>query len=376
MVKDTAKKPKDMEHLHLTSFLSASAPYSSLLPPKRSPIPTLSSEASNTQLLIRITNAALNHVDLLYARGQHQNNRKLVVPPFTLGSEFSGTVVAAGASVSYRYKQGDRVYGAALGAFSTHIIVEASSVRKVPQNWALRDTAGLPATLPVAYGALVQSAKIKKGETVLILAATGGIGVMLVQVARALGCRVIVTVSSEEKKRVLVKELAMDPKDVVLYGVDAWEAKVRALTGDEDDGVDVVIDLVGLVESSIRCCKYGGRVIIAGFAGRGGKMEKLSVNRILLKGVSLIGYRFGENNRRAYSDRKDPNTISEEEKIWTAVEDLMARGAVKPVTYHEQFTGLESVPKAMEAMAARKVYGKAIIDVAPEAEVICTRAKL
>lgn len=365
-----------MEHLKLTSFLPTSAPYSALLPPTKSPLPTLSSKADNTQLLIRIINAALNHVDLLYSRGQHQNNRKLVTPPFTLGSEFSGIVVAAGAGVSQKFKQGDRVYGAGLGAFSTHIVVEATSVRKVPKNWALRDTAGLPATLPVAYGALVQSAKIKKGETVLILAATGGIGVMLVQIARALGCRVIATVGSEEKRQISVEQLAMVPKEVVIHCVDGWEAKVRALTGEKDDGVDVVIDLVGLVESSIRCCKYGGRVVIAGFAGRGGKMEKLSVNRILLKGVSLIGYRYGENNRRAYSDKKDPSAVGEEEKIWAAVEELIERGAVKPVTYHERFIGLESIPKAMEAMAARKVCGKAIIDIAPEAEDTTSRAKI
>lgn len=353
-----------MQHLQILDFLPASAPFSTLLPPTKSPIPTLPADARSTLILVRITNVALNHVDLLYARGRHQNNAKLVRPPFTPGSEFAGIVADAGAASPYQ--KGDRVYGGSLGAFSTHIVVDSKAVRKLPASWSLRDAAGLPGTLPVAYGCLVRCAKLQKGESVLVPAATGGIGVMLVQVAQAMECHVIATVGTEAKRDVLVQELGMKKEDVVLYGEKGWEARVKERTNG-GAGVDVVVDLVGLVEESIRCCKFGGRVVVGGFAGRGGQMEKLSVNRILLKEATLIGYRYGESNRR------NPDNTDE---IWRAVELLMRQNRVKPVTYHEHYVGLESIPKAMEAADTRKLYGKAIIDIAPEVESDSMQAKL
>lgn len=239
-------------------------------------------------------------------------------------------------------------------------------VRRVPRNWTLRDSAGLAATLPVAYGCLVECADVQKGETVLVHAGTGGIGVMACQVARALGCRVIATVGSQAKREVCVKELGMEEEDVVDYSREEWEGRVKSRT-EGGGGVDVVIDVVGLVEGSTRCCRYGGRIIVVGFAGRGGRMEKLGVNRVLLKGLHLIGYRYGESGRR---------DAEKSEVIWRGVEELMSKDLIKPVVYHEPFRGLEDVPKAMEAMAQRKVYGKAVIDIAPDRQDGVERAKM
>ncbi len=245
------------------------------------------------QVLVTITHSALNHVDLLYARGLHQNNHSgLVSPPFVLGLEFAGVVAAVppATSASSGFKAGDHVWGTGVGGFAEQIAVAPSALHRLPGgcgSWTLRDVAGLgAATAPVSYAALVRVAQVKAGQTVLVHAAAGGLGVVAVQIAQALGARVIGTVGSEEKEEVVRK---MGVLGVVRYDdSDGWEREVLKISG--GGGVDVVYDTVGLVEKSIRCLKFGGSVVIAGFAGLGGKMETLAMNRVLLKGAMLLGY--------------------------------------------------------------------------------------
>ena len=133
---------------------------------------------------------------------------------------------------------------------------------------------------------MISVAQLKAGETVLVLGASGGLGVMAVQIAKAVGARVIAVVGGEEKAEI-VKRVGAD--EVVDYGVEGWEARVKAL-GNGGEGVDVVYDGIGAVESGIRCLRYRGRLVVVGFAARGGKMENLKVNKILLKGVAVFGY--------------------------------------------------------------------------------------
>lgn len=142
----------------------------------------------------------------------------------------------------------------------------------------------------VSYGALVYAGRMKKGETVLILGAGGGLGVLAVQIAKQFGCKVIAVVNTgagNEGKVEMLKRLGADI--VIGYQEKGWEEKVRKATPDRQ-GVHLVYDSVGAVLNSIRCCRFGGRVVIVGFAGRGGNMEDLKVNRVLLKNISLVGY--------------------------------------------------------------------------------------
>jgi NADPH:quinone reductase-like Zn-dependent oxidoreductase len=240
---------------------------------------------SADEILVDITHAGLNHVDLLYARGKHQNNHSgLVAPPFILGLEFAGIV--ASAPTSSRFRAGDHVWGGGVGAFAQRIVVKESALQRVPDGWSLEDAAGLgAATAPVSYGALVRVAKVQDGEVVLVHAAAGGLGVATVQIARAMGARVIGTVGSTEKAGV-VRKLGVDT--VIRYDEPVWEKKVLKATGGE--GVNVVFDTVGLVEKSLRCLRYGGRIVVAGVAGLEGNMEKLAMNRILLRGAVVLGY--------------------------------------------------------------------------------------
>lgn len=120
----------------------------------------------------------------------------------------------------------------------------------------------------------------------LVLGASGGLGVMAVQIAKAIGCKVIAVVGGSEKAEV-VKGIGADV--VVDYGDEGWEDRVRGAS-EGGEGVDVVYDGIGAVESGIRCLKYRGRLVVVGFAARGGKVENVRMNRVLLKGVAVFGY--------------------------------------------------------------------------------------
>jgi NADPH2:quinone reductase len=126
---------------------------------------------------------------------------------------------------------------------------------------------------------------LKKGETVLVHAAAGGLGLTAVQIAKAAGARVIATASSKEKLDVAER---FGADECVNYTNSEWWEDVMELTN--GDGVDVVYDPVGLVDKSLKCLKHKGRILIIGFAGIEGNLEKIAMNRVLLKQAQLIGY--------------------------------------------------------------------------------------
>lgn len=235
-------------------------------------------------------------------------------------------------------------------------------LRRVPRGYRLREACALGASGCVAFASLIgeRGARLRRGESVLVLGAAGGLGVIACQVAKAAGARVVGVVGSKEKERV-VRGLGVE---VVRYDSPGWEEKVRALTRDGEDeegGVDVVYDPVGHVESSLRCIKYGGRVLVIGYAGRHGVMEQIPANKILLKSAKVIGYRWGEHGRQF------PH---EAEKVWDKVMEMAEKGEVKPVVYDKEYKGLESVPRAMHDVEANKAWGRAIVTIANEGEVL------
>jgi NADPH2:quinone reductase len=120
---------------------------------------------------------------------------------------------------------------------------------------------------------------------VLIHAAAGGLGLMAVQIAKAVGAKVIATAGSKEKLDV-AKRFGAD--EVVNYDEGEWWKTVLELTRGE--GVDIVYDSVGLVDKSLKCLKHKGRVLVVGFAGTEGNIEKIAMNRVLLKQAQVIGY--------------------------------------------------------------------------------------
>lgn len=223
---------------------------------------------------------------MLKVRGKHQNNQSQVVPPFTLGVEFAGTVISAPRSSGW--KPGDQVFGDKHGSYAEYIVLPVAAaplLHRVPKSWSPAEAAGLGATLPVSYGSLVLAGGLKAGETVLVHSAAGGLGIMAVQIAKALGCRVIGTAGSEAKCEYVRSFGASECFDYC--EADWWK---RILEATDNKGVDVVFDPVGLVDLSLKCIAHRGRLLIIGFVGREGNMERVTMNRLLLKQVSLIGY--------------------------------------------------------------------------------------
>lgn len=220
----------------------------------------------------------------MQAKGKHQNNQSLVRPPFILGLEFSGVIVSAPSDSGFR--PGDRVFGGHTGSYSEFICLPRSdSLHHMPAKWTFPQAAGLAATLPVSFAALMQ-AGIKAGQTVLVHAAAGGLGTMAVQIAAALGCRVIGTAGSQAKCTVATRCGAHACVNYLEH--TAWWEQVLELT--DGKGADIVFDPVGLVDPSLKCIAHRGKVLVVGFAGIQDNMERVAMNRVLLEQVSLIGY--------------------------------------------------------------------------------------
>ncbi|CAN9228821.1 unnamed protein product [Alternaria alternata] len=333
-----------MKAIHIEKFVSnvADLQPSTVLP---------STPKSPRDVHIKISHAAVTHVDLLYAQGLHQNNRRHVQPPFTLGTEFSGVVTHSPEDCSF--KPGDRVFGGGLGAYAEQICVPEDAVRRVPSQWTNAEACAVGASGVVSYGALLSVAQLQAGETVLVLGASGGLGVMAVQIAKAIGCKVIAVVGGSEKAGV-VKGIGADV--IVDYGDEGWENRVREATKG-GEGVDVVYDGIGAVESGIKCLKYRGRLVVVGFAARNGSVENVRTNRILLKGVAVLGYRFGEDGRRDPQRTKD---------VWDGFIKLVDNGKIRPIIYKEEYAGLEMVSKALEDVKARKAWGRSVVRICDE----------
>jgi NADPH2:quinone reductase len=303
------------------------------------------------EYLIRVHSAAANFFDILQVQGRYQNQ-----PPFpwVAGAEFAGTVISAprNAAGKAKFPPGSRVFGANQGAFATKVCAKEVALLPVPEGWSFQDAAGLFVTAPTSYGALVVRAGIKAGDVVLVHAAAGGVGLAAVQVAKAFGATVIATASTPRKLEI-AKSFGAD--HVVSYNDPEWPNKVKALTP-SSRGVDIVYDPVGLVDKSTKCTAWNGRILIVGFAA--GTIEKVAMNKVLLKNISLVGIHWG-----AYSIHERA-TIP---KVWDGIMQLVAQGKLRGTEYtDEEFVGLERIKDALVALGGRGTWGKVVVKVPQE----------
>ena len=310
---------------------------------------------SPSEYLIAIHASATNFFDLLQIRGKYQHQ-----PPFPwiAGAEFAGVVVRAPESLpgnrTPKYKKGDRVFGSAQGAYATLIAASEERLLPVPEGWSFFEAAGLFVTAPTSFGALVHRAGVKRGDYVLVHAAAGGVGLAAVQVAKAYGAFVIATAGIAHKLEV-ARWYGADY--VVDYNQKDWPDQVRRLTPHER-GVDIVYDSVGLLAQSMKCTAWNGRLLVVGFAG--GEIEKLAVNRILLKNVSVVGIHWG-----MYATM-EKETVS---TVWEGIFDLIAKGRFKATCFTDkEFVGLESVGSALKALGARETWGKVVVKVPQDSQ--------
>ncbi|EPT04976.1 NAD-binding protein [Fomitopsis schrenkii] len=308
------------------------------------------------EVLVEVFTAGLNYFDILQSQGKYQ-----VQPPrpFILGSEFAGRIAAdSPIPIGCSFKPGDRVFGAVQGAYADKLAAKWRALLPLPDAMTYDQGAGLFITWPTSYEALVGRAELKPGEWVLVTAAAGGVGIAAVQLAKALGAKVIAAAGSQEKIDVAVRHGGADHG--VNYTQPNWQQEVLKLTGGK--GVNVIYDPVGMIKDCLKGIAWKGRALVVGFAA--GQIEKLPLNLVLLKNISIVGIHWG-----AYA-KFEPQHIFEVHK---AINGLLASGRVKPVVYTEVLP-LERVADGLHLLEQRKTWGKAVVRVRDE--ISGERAKL
>jgi len=303
-------------------------------------LPTPEPRAGEVRVAIRA--ASLNFPDLLIVQNKYQMKPPL---PFVPGSEYAGIVEAAGDGVTH-LKVGDPVAAfGGTGGFGTHAIVKAALAMPLPATFPFDDASAFVLTYATTHHALLDRAALKAGETVLILGAAGGVGTAAIQIAKAVGAKVIAAASSDAKCA-LCKELGADA--TINYGSANIRDEIKALT--DGKGPDVVYDPVGgdLAEPVFRSIGWRGRYLVVGFAQGG--IPALPWNLALLKGASIVGVFWGEFARR---EPKANAKALAELSLW------YSQGKVKPVI--DRRLPMAQLPKAFEIMASRQVRGKLVM---------------
>ena len=301
------------------------------------PIP----EPGPGEVRVRVRACAVNFPDLMQTRGEHQHKPAL---PFVPGLELAGEVDAVGEGVT-ALQIGDPVAGGARGGAAEFAVAPAAALVRKPPGLTFAQAAGFPVAYLTAYVALVRAARVQPGEWVLVHGAAGGVGLAAVDLAQALGAKVIAASASDAKLAVIAQEYA---PDATVNSAPGFREAVKALTGGK--GADVIYDPVGgdVFDESVRCIAFGGRILSIGFTS--GRLPVLPVNIALIKGFSLHGVRAGEYGRQFPKEGAE-NVAA----IW----DMARAGRLRP-RVHAEFP-LDAWRAAFDTLSERTVIGKTVI---------------
>lgn len=293
-------------------------------------------EPGPNQIRVRLTAAALNYPDLLMLSGGYQYKPE---PPFIPGIEACGVIDEVGEGLIGDLIGERVIVGARAGCLAEYATVDASQVRPVPAGLHDDEAAAHTVGALTAYVALAVRGRLRRGERVLVLGAGGGMGLAAVGVARALGAYVIAAASSKAKLAMAQAAGAAD-----LVQLDRHEPDLDALR----DGVDIVYDPVAgaAFEPALRALTWNGRYLVVGFVA--GQPRPLPLNRLLLKGVEVIGVRAGEQGRR------DPTAGQAQTR---AIDELAEQGLRPCIGLRAP---LERADELIEAMANGRLIGKAV----------------
>ena len=303
-------------------------------------LPTPQPGAGEVRVAIRA--ASLNFPDLLIVQNKYQMKPAL---PFVPGSEYAGVIEAVGEGVTH-LKPGDAVAAfGGTGGFATHACVNTALVMPLPTGFAFDDAAAFILTYGTTHHALLDRAQLKAGETVLVLGAAGGVGTAAIQIAKAVGARVIAAASSDEKCALCV-QIGADA--TINYTANNLREELKRLT--DGKGPDVVYDPVGgdLAEPVFRSIAWRGRYLVIGFAAGG--IPALPLNLALLKGASIVGVFWGDFARR--EPKANGRALAE-------LAQWYAQGKIKPVI--DQCLPMGELLKAFARMGSRQVRGKLVL---------------
>lgn len=295
------------------------------------------------EVVIAVEAAGVNFVDALIVQGRYQLKAPL---PFTPGSEVAGLVTAVGADVR-GVQPGDRVLALPpRGGYASQVNVAAASVIPVPDSLSAGQAAGLVQSYGTMLYALTKRTTVVPDEWVAVLGAGGGIGLAAVDLAVAMGARVVACASSEDKLALARAVGATATINYEQHGVDLKTA-IREVTG---GGADLVVDPVGgdKAEPALRGVRWGGRYLVLGFAG--GSIPSLPLNQVLLNSRSVIGIEWG-----AWAMR-DPDANA------AMLQDLLgmaAGGQIHPV--EPTARPLADAAATLDDLQHRRIAGKVVL---------------
>ena len=309
-----------------------------------------SPEPQDNEVLIDIKAAALNFPDFLIVQGLYQFKPEL---PFAPGNEGAGTIRKTGKNVT-RFKEGDRVYFMAPhGAFAEQICINEFGVFPIPDEISFQLAASYQMAYGTSYHALVQRGELSEGDEVLILGASGGVGLAALDIAKAKGARVVAGVSTDEKAKIC-RDYGAD--EVIVYGTgpkDKEEAKAfstelksKSIKG----GYDIIYDPIGdcYAEPAFRAIGWKGKYLVVGFAA--GQIPKLPINLTLLKGAAVVGVCWG-----AFTGRE----FEENQKNISDINIMLSIGEIKPLISKE--IPMENAVEAIQMIGSRGVVGKVVL---------------
>lgn len=301
----------------------------------------LDPEPGADQVVVAVQAAGVNYVDGLLCQGRYQIKPQT---PFVPGSEFAGQVIAIGADVT-GWDLGDRVITfCGFGAFADRVVVPALSLVRVPDGVDIRTAATLIQSYATIFFTLTRRTSLAEGEWVLVLGAGGGVGLAAVDVATALGAKVIAAASSPEKREAASAAGAVAAID---YENEDLKVRAREISG---GGVDVVIDPVGgrQSEPALRALRHLGRLCVLGFAGGG--IPSIPLNQVLLNNRTVVGVDWGGWTFR------DPLGNRE---LLGRITEMWADGRLHPTQPHAY--ALSEAAAVMEGLLERSIAGKAVL---------------
>ncbi|MGF1467853.1 MAG: NADPH:quinone oxidoreductase family protein [Sandaracinaceae bacterium] len=290
---------------------------------------------------IRVMASGVNYPDVLITRGGYQFQPPA---PFIPGGEVAGVVEAVGEGVT-EVAVGDRVCGTTLvGGHAELVSLPADRLVPLPEEVPFEAGAGLLFTYGTMIHAYEDRARLRAGESVLVLGAGGGVGTAAVQLAKAMGAGPVVAAASGAKLEAC-REAGAD--EVIDYTAEDLKARAKALTG---GGADVVVDPVGgpYAEPALRATAWEGRYLVIGFAA--GDIPRIPLNLVLLKGCAVVGVFWGQ-----FTERDKPRTREQ----LTRLGRWVAEGKLRPLvsaTYP-----LVEGRRAILDLAERRATGKVVI---------------
>jgi NADPH2:quinone reductase len=294
------------------------------------------------QVVVSVKAAGVNFPDVLIIQGKYQFKPE---PPFSPGGEVAGVIKELGEGVT-GVKPGDRVIAASTwGGFAEEMVADADRLVPMPDAMDYVPASAFILTYGTSYHALKDRAQLKAGETLLVLGASGGVGLAAVQLGKAMGAKVMAAASSDAKLEVCKAEGA---DELINYANEDLRARVKQITAGK--GVDVVYDPVGgaYSEPALRDMAWNGRFLVVGFAA--GDIPKIPLNLALLKGCSIVGVFWGAFTRNeAERNRRNNQELMQ----------LYLAGKVKP-HIHATYP-LERAAEALNEVLYKRVSGKVVL---------------